>query len=163
MLTGLLLAAPSPDELQPGSPEVALTKNDLVAPAWSVHGQLTYQLQGHGGFHAPYAGRDSFLDRKEERGSFTSTLFLGRRLWPRGEAYIDPELLAGQGLSTVRGLASPPNGETYRVDTPELKLNLARLFLRQIWSLDGIDESLEDAPNQIAGRRSRDRLVLTVG
>jgi len=70
-LTGLLLAVPSPDDLEIGSPEVASTKNDLTAPAWSVHGQLTYQLQGHGGFHAPYAGRDSFLDRKEERGPVT--------------------------------------------------------------------------------------------
>lgn len=148
-LTGLSLTDPSPDV--------------PAAPAWSLHGQLTYQIQGHGGFRASYAGRDSFLNRTEERGSLTSTLFLGRRTWNGGEAYIDPELLAGQGLSTVRGLASPPNGETYRVDTPELKLNLARLFLRQTWNFGETSESLEDMPNQVAGRRSGDRVVLTVG
>ena len=84
---------------------------------WSFHGQLTYQLQTHGSFDSPYEGTNSFQSRKETRGSFTSTLFLGRRLWTGGEAYVNLELLAGQGLSHVLGLAAPPNGETYRVDS----------------------------------------------
>jgi high affinity Mn2+ porin len=130
---------------------------------WSLHVQATYQLQGHGGFDAPYEGTNSFQDRKETRGSFTATLFIGRRLWEGGEAFVNAELLAGGGISSVLGLAGPPNGETYRVDSPELKASLARIFLRQTWSGNGAAEPVENAQNQIAGRQSRRRLVLTAG
>jgi hypothetical protein len=130
---------------------------------WSFHAQTTYQLQGHGGFDAPYEGLNSLQDRKETRGSFTATLFVGRRLWKGGEVYVDAELLAGGGVSSVLGLAGPPNGETYRVDSPDLKASLARIFLRQTWSGDGATEPVESGQNQLARRQSRRRLVLTAG
>ncbi|HXC17801.1 MAG TPA: carbohydrate porin [Holophagaceae bacterium] len=144
-----LLAAQSSPEPMPGP--------------WSFHAQLTYQLQGNGAFDAPYAGQNSFQDRKEIRGSYTTTVFLGRRLWEGGEVYINPELIAGSGLSKVLGLAGPPNGETYRVDSTQLKLGLARLFFRQTWKLGEPAERVEDGPNQVAGRNSKDRIVLTAG
>ena len=137
--------------------------NETAAEAWSFHAQATYQLQGHGTFPAPYEGENSFQNRSETRGSFTATLFGGRRLWKGGEIYLNAELLAGGGLSAVRGLAGPPNGETYRVDSPELKASLARLFLRQTWEGEGETEAVAGAQNQLAGRRSRRRFVLTVG
>lgn len=130
---------------------------------WSFHAQLTYQLQGNGSFDAPYAGQNSFEDRKEIRGSYTTTFYIGRRLWEGGEVYINPELIAGSGLSKVLGLAGPPNGETYRVDSTQLKLNLGRLFLRQTWNLGEPTETLDDGINQVAGRTSQDRVVLTAG
>ncbi|HET6330155.1 MAG TPA: carbohydrate porin [Holophagaceae bacterium] len=130
---------------------------------WSFHAQLTYQLQGNGAFSAHYAGQNSFEDRKEIRGSYTTTFYLGRKLWEGGEVYINPELIAGSGLSQVLGLAGPPNGETYRVDSTELKVNLARLFFRQTWNLGEPAERVEDGLNQVAGRNSKDRIVLTAG
>ncbi len=130
---------------------------------WSLHVQSTYQLQGHGGFDAPYEGRNSFQDRKETRGSFTATLFLGRRLWDGGEICVDGELLAGQGVSSVLGLAGPPNGETYRVDSPDLKASLARLFLRQTFSFGERTVAIPDDDNRVAGLASPRRLVLTAG
>src|SRR5664280_2523856 len=48
---------------------------------WSLHAQTTYQVQTHGAFSAPYEGENSFQSRSETRGSFTATVFLGRRLW----------------------------------------------------------------------------------
>ena len=133
------------------------------AAPWSVHAQLTYQLQGHGGFEAPYEGQNSLEDRREVRGSYTTTLYLGRSLWEGGEAYADLEAFAGAGVSKVLGLAGPPNGETYRVDSTELKAGLARLFLRQTWDFGGSDEAIAGDQNQVAGRRSSRRLVLTAG
>lgn len=130
---------------------------------WSVHGQITYQLQGHGSFDAPYEGSNSFQNRKETRGSFTSTLFLGRRLWTGAEAYVNVEAIAGQGLSRVLGLAAPSNGETYRVDSTQLKANLARLFFRQTFALSGEGEAQGDEENQIQGRRAARRIVVTAG
>jgi high affinity Mn2+ porin len=130
---------------------------------WSVHGQMTWQLQGHGGFEAPYGGANSFQDRKETRGSFTSTLFAGRRLWTGAEAFVNVEAIAGQGLSRVLGLAAPPNGETYRVDSTQLKANLARLLVRQTFALGDAKEAQEDDENQIQGPRPTRRLVVTAG
>lgn len=130
---------------------------------WSMHAQMTYQLQGHGSFDAPYEGENSLQNRKEVRGSFTATLFAGRRLWEGGEVYVNGEMLAGGGISGVLGLAGPPNGETYRVDSTELKGSLARFYLRQTWNGDGATEAVESAPNQLAGRQNRRRLVLTAG
>lgn len=143
----------------------ALLRAQAPAPAedWSVHAQLTYQLQGHGAFDAPYAGLNSFQDRKEVRGSYTTTLYLGRRLWQGGEVYADAEAFAGSGVSKVLGLAGPPNGETYRVDSTELKAGLARLFLRQTWSLGGGSEAVESGQNQLAGSQDARRVVLTAG
>lgn len=141
-----------------------ITPENLSVPSpWSLHAQMTYQLQGHGSFDAPYEGENSFRDRKEVRGSFTATLFAGRRLWDGGEVFVNGEMLAGGGVSGVLGLAGPPNGETYRVDSTELKGNLARLFLRQTWNGDGATEAVESAQNQLAGRENRRRLVLTAG
>jgi high affinity Mn2+ porin len=152
----------SPAAAQETAPEAA---SSPASPErdWSLHGQLTYQLQGHSSFESPYEGPNSFQDRKEAHGSFTSTLYVGRRLWEGAEAYVNVELIAGQGLSHVLGLAAPPNGETYRVDSTQLKANLARLFLRQTFALGGESGTREDEENQLGGSRASRRLVVTVG
>ncbi|WP_243305348.1 carbohydrate porin [Geothrix oryzisoli] len=145
---------------------VALAAQAPEAPApepWSLHAQLTYQLQGHGGFTAPYEGDNSLQDRREVRGSYTTTFFVGRRLWEGTELYTNAEAFAGAGVSRVLGLAAPPNGETYRVDSTTLKVGLARLFLRQTWNLGEPTEAVADGPNQVATRQSRRRVVLTAG
>lgn len=147
----------------PAPPPPAADDAPVPERDWSLHGQLTWQLQGHGSFDSPYEGPNSFQDRKETRGSFTSTVFLGRRLWTGGEAYVNVELIAGQGLSRVLGLAAPPNGETYRVDSTKLKANLARLLLRQTFALAGGGEVQGDEENQLQGRRAARRIVVTAG
>lgn len=130
---------------------------------WSFHGQATTVTQGHGAFASPYAGENSFESRKETRNSFTATLFVGRRLWEGAELYVNPELIAGQGVSSVLGLAGAPNGEIFRVDSPDLKLALSRLFLRQGWALGGGTEAVPADQNQLAGSRTRRRFVATAG
>lgn len=149
--------------LLPGAAAAQAPPEAPPAGPWSFHAQLTYQLQGHGTFTAPYAGTNSLEDRREVRGSYTTTLFLGRRLWEGAEVYGDAELFAGAGVSKVVGLAGPPNGETYRVDSTRLKAGLARLFLRQTWNRGEATEAVADGQNQVAGRQSRRRVVLTLG
>lgn len=141
-------------------------RGQAAAPApetWSIHGQATLVTQGHGAFPSPYAGANSLESRKEIRTSFTSTFFLGRRLWEGGELYVDPEAAAGQGISQVLGLAGAANGEIYRVDSPELKVSLARVFLRQTWELGGVTEAVAPDINQLGGLRPTRRIVLTLG
>jgi high affinity Mn2+ porin len=152
--SALLLASPSLLRSQ---------TNDPAPETWTLHGQATTVTQGHGSFSSPYAGDNSFEPRKETRNSFTSTLFLGCRLWEGAELYVNPELTAGQGLSHVAGLGAAPNGEISRVASPELKLALARLFLRQTLDLGGTTESITADQNQLGGLRSRRRLTFTVG
>lgn len=147
----------------PLAAQQAETQAPSHAAAWSLHAQLTYQLQGHGAFDAPYEGTNSLQDRKEVRGSYTTTFFVGRRLWRGAAIFGNAELLAGQGVSRVLGLAGPPNGETYRVDSTELKLGLARLYARQVFDLGGETEAVEDGANRVAGRESKRRIVVTVG
>jgi high affinity Mn2+ porin len=137
--------------------------SDPAPETWSFHGQATTVTQGHGGFTSPYEGVNSFESRKETRNSFTSTLFLGRHLWEGAELYVNPELAGGQGDSHVLGVAAAPNGEIYRVDSPELKVSLARLFLRQTWDFGSGTESVTADQNQLGGSRSRHRVVMTLG
>lgn len=157
----LVAQAAAPDDPQ----RVPLPKEAVptVEQPWSFHAQLTYQLQGHGQFAAPYTGENSLENQREVRGSYTTTLYLGRRLWEGGELYTNVEFQAGAGVSKVLGLAGPPNGETYRVDSTELKAGLARLFLRQTWNLGEATDAMEDGQNQVAGHQSRRRVVLTLG
>ena len=137
--------------------------SDPMPEFWSFHGQATTITQGHGAFPSSYEGTNSFESRKEIRNSFTSTLFLGGRLWEGAEFYVNPELAGGQGDSHVLGLAAAPNGEIYRVDSSELKVSLARVFLRQTWDFGGSSEPVGADQNQLAGSRPRRRLVLTAG
>ena len=147
---------------------LALAGLSLALPAqeaetFSVHGQSTVVVQGHGAFESPYAGANSFQSRKETRTSFTGTLFLGWRAWSGGELYADAEAAGGQGVSHVLGLAGAPNGETYRVGDPELKVALARLYLRQTWDLGGTAQKVEPDANQLGGSQSSRRLSLWAG
>jgi high affinity Mn2+ porin len=167
---GFILLSSAPTRAQAATPESAtpagIEPDAPIAEApspWSFHGQLTYQLQGHGAFTAPYSGPNSFQNRRENRGSFTTTLYVGRRLWGGAELYVNPELIAGAGVSKVLGLAGPPNGETYRVDSSQLKLSLGRLFLRQTFGLGGEEIPVEDEENRIAGRVTSRRIVVTGG
>lgn len=133
------------------------------AEAVSFHGQSTVVVQGHGAFDSPYSGPNSFQDRKEVRTSFTGTLFLGLRAWSGGEVYVNAEAAGGQGVSQVLGLAGAPNGETYRVGDPELKVSLARLYLRQTWDLGGAAQKVESDQNALAGTQSSRRFSLWAG
>ena len=80
---------------------------------------------------------------------------------PRGA----PERRADRrrGAERVLGLAGPPNGETYRVDSPQLKANLARVFLRQTFDLGGAREGTGGRRNQLQGPIPSHRLVVTAG
>jgi len=130
---------------------------------WSVHGQMTAVSQGDGNFYSPYSGKNSLPGQAELKTSFTATLFLGRELWKGGQIYVNPELSAGEGLGQTLGIAAFPNGEIYRVDTPTPKLNLSRLYLKQVFGLGGGEEHLEEENNRHAATVDRDRLTLIGG
>jgi high affinity Mn2+ porin len=131
--------------------------------ASNLHFQATTITQGHPSMTSPYQGANSLSGGSEIKTSFTTTLFFGYRLLPNTAVYADPEVSAGEGLSTTHGVAGFPNGEIYRVDTPSAKLNPSRLYLQHVIELGGEKEVLDSDKNQLADRLDRKRITLVLG
>jgi len=125
--------------------------------------QTTYVFQEKQPFSAAYSGPHSLSTDHERSYSFTATAGLGARPWSGGEAYFDPEIAAGLPLSELTGLGGFTNGEIARTSGRDPTLYVARVFLRQTWSLGGGKETLEPGLNRLAGSADRHRVVLTVG
>jgi high affinity Mn2+ porin len=147
-------SSPPPDERGDPSP----TPDQRFA----VHGQATYVEQDTNDFRAPYRGRNSL---SPEMGRETSdlTLYLGARLWHGAEAWISPELDQGFGLDNTLGLAAFSSAEAYKVGANAPYLRMPRLFIRQTLDTGTERENVEGVANQLAGTRSLDRWVFTVG
>ena len=65
---------------------------------------LDQQVPLERAFSAPYDGPNSLPSNGQSRETWTTSLFLGVRLWRGGEFYFNPELLQGFGVAdtTVR-------------------------------------------------------------
>ncbi|MGP0092299.1 MAG: HoxN/HupN/NixA family nickel/cobalt transporter [Xanthobacteraceae bacterium] len=130
---------------------------------WNVHGQFTYIQQGYFAFHSPYEGANSLSGASQTRDTATATAFLGLCLWNGAEFYVNPELDQGFGLSDTLGVAAFPNGEAQKSQFPDPRFNVDRVFLRQTFGLGGEQETIEDGPNQLAGKQDISRVTVTVG
>ena len=75
------------------------------------------------------------VDRESAKLSFTSTLFIGRRLWKGAPLYFNSEVVGGSVLSGARGIVGFLNRETFRIGDFSPTLYLARLYLRQVFVL----------------------------
>ena len=106
----------------------------------SLQFQATSVSQWHGPVKSPYSNTNSLSANPELKTSVTSTIFLGANPFEGFEAFINPELAAGSGLSSTHGVAGYPNGEIYRVDNPAPRLSLARAFVRYTRDLGGSRE-----------------------
>ena len=154
-LLGPSLAVAAADERLPAAPETA-------GESFAVHGQITYVEQETNAFNAPYAGPNS-LSPSSGRETFDATLYVGARLWSGAEAWLTPEIDQGFGLNDTLGVAGFPSGEAYKVGRKEPYLRLPRAFVRDTVNLGGATESVDAAPDQLAGSRSADRFVFTLG
>ncbi|HZZ33885.1 MAG TPA: carbohydrate porin [Phenylobacterium sp.] len=130
---------------------------------WAIHGQATFVDQGSFAFHSPYRGPNSLDPAARGRETADATLFAGVRLWPGMEAWINPEIDQGFGLSDTLGVAGFPSGEAYKVGAARPYFRLQRLFVRQTIDLGGEKQSTEADLNQLAGSHTADRLVITLG
>lgn len=130
---------------------------------WSIHGQTTFTQQGYGHIHSPYQGANSLPSSGEGRETWTSTAFIGFRLWEGGEIYFNPELAQGLGLGGTLGLGGFSNGEAQKAGGEFPRVRAQRYFFRQTFGLGGAQETIEDGPNQIAGKQDVNRVTFTVG
>jgi high affinity Mn2+ porin len=145
----------------------AASSSSIVLPPpganWNIHGQSTFIEQAYPSFRSPYEGPKSLPGRGEARETWTSTAFLGARLWEGAEFYFNPELDQGFGLGGTQGLAGFPNGEAQKAGSDFPKFRAQRYFFRQTFGLGGEQETVEDGPNQLGGKRDIDRVTVTVG
>ena len=130
---------------------------------WGLHFQATSVTQGHPSFPASYSGFNSLSPDAETATSVTSTLFAEAKVWINGEIYMSPEILYGSGISGTLGLAGAPNGEIYRVDNPDPKLNLSRIYLKQVFGMGERKEFKAADLEQLAGFYNQKRLTVVIG
>ena len=114
-------------------------------------------------FHSPYAGAQSFLSRNETEATDTYTIYFGYRVNSRLEAYVDPEVSRGHGLSQGYGLGGFTNGDVVRTPTLDQNPYLARYVLREVISLGKETEPVVQGEAQLAGPRPTHRIVLSGG
>jgi high affinity Mn2+ porin len=148
---------------KPGMPAKAPRDMWSTDTDWNIHGQITLIGQGYPSFRSPYQGDNSLSGAKQARNTSSGTIYMGVRPWEGGEFYINPEIMQGFGLSDVHGVGGIPNGEAQKSNFPMPRYNTARMFLRQTFGLGGEQETVEDGPNQLAGKRDISRITVTVG
>lgn len=144
-----------------GGPVAAAT--DIPPPETvAVHAQFTYVEQETGAFPSPYRGPNS-LSPSQGRQTADATLYLGARLGPDTEFWLNPEVDQGFGLDNTLGAAGFPSGEAYKVGRKRPYLRLPRAFVRQTIGLGEPRDVVTGGPNQLGAARATDRVVLTLG
>ena len=134
----------------------------LETDRFAFHGQATFLGQYDPPFRAPYSGPNS-LTPNQARETADVTLYAGVRLWQGAEAWINPEIDQGFGLSGTLGVAGFTSGEAYKVGADFPYARLHRAFVRQTIDLGGDVQKVDAGLNQFSGSQTSDRLVLTVG
>lgn len=129
----------------------------------SFHFQETIITQYKPAFKAPYSGQNSLSPKEETQSSITTTFFGVTRLWKGAEAYFNPELSGGAGLSQTLGIAGFPNGETFRVGGVQNKMYIARLYFKQNFEWGKEKDTIENGVNQLAGLKSKRYFSFAVG
>lgn len=166
------LPARSQDEIAMSSPtpppvlvETVKSPSEARQQDFDLKGQLTYIGQLKPNFRAAYTlpGFSSLSSSKEESHSVTATAYLGVRLWPGAEAYINEEMVIGVPFSNLAGLAAVPNTELQKASGPAPIFYMPRAFVRQTWGLGGETQQAESGINQLAGALQSRRLVLSAG
>jgi high affinity Mn2+ porin len=148
------------------SPLIAPTNGKTLLPEsndWNVHAQTTFLPQAYPSFRSPYAGAFSLPGAGQLQATWTTTAFVGVRLWQGGEFYFNPELAQGFGLNGTLGIAGFPNGEAQKAGAAFPKVRPQRYYIKQTFGLGGEQEDVADAANQLPGKRDIDRVTLIVG
>jgi high affinity Mn2+ porin len=135
----------------------------IASDDWNIHGQFTYVGQGYPAFRSPYEGSQSLSGASQYKATMSATAFVGFRPWEGGEIYLNPELMHGFGLSETFGVAGFPNEEAQKAAFPMPRIDMARAYVQQAFGLGGEQETIEDGPNQLPGKKDISRVTVTVG
>lgn len=159
VVAGLSSAAAAQET--PSGDEAA--KGPVTPQAWAVHLQATDVLQYYPAFHSPYAGPQSLRPGPVWGNTVDATVYAGVRPWAGGELWGDLEMYQGYAPSNTLGVAGYVNGDGAKVGRAHAYGRIARLFFRQTVDLGGEADDQQADLNQLAQRRTKDRLVFTAG
>lgn len=143
--------------------KLAVAQDTVKQERFSFHFQQTIITQSKPAFSAKYTGDNSLLSTSETQSSITSTLFGAARLWKGAEAYFNPEISGGAGLSKTLGIAGFPNGETFRVGSASPAIYIARLYFKQNFEWGNEKDTIEADANQLGGLKSKRYFSFAVG
>ena len=134
--------------------------------SWVLGTQVNIVGQSLLSFRSPYAAPHSLDGAGDHALSHAYGVYLGARLARGLEVYLDFEMVRGQGVSSVTGLAGITNGDVLRQGTVDLGQDpyIARAYLRYTVPLAGANWSLaERGPGQIPVERPDRRIEITAG
>jgi high affinity Mn2+ porin len=151
-----------------GEPVAALTLfSHPESSRFLISGQANIIFQGHGPFHSPYEGPNSFLSRGEYKTSLLGTLFLGAQLRKDPESntdvILDIESSGGRGVSQALGLAGFTNLDVVRNPNLGSKPYIARAQLHQTFGLANKLIEGDRTPFSLATEVPERRLEFHVG
>jgi hypothetical protein len=151
-LGALALALACPALAQSAMPQI------LGAQATFIHQELRP-------FTSPYEGPNSLMATGDKATTQTYGAYLGSQLTERLQLYLDVEYFRGAGVGHTVGLAGLPNGDAVRQGSSDLGQSpyVARLFARWTLPLGGAEDDTTRAMDQLPGRVSARRLVITAG
>jgi high affinity Mn2+ porin len=142
--------------------------HDIREESWNAYGQFTYISSWKLPFSAAYTNANgsvnSLVPSGEQSFTGTATLFLGVKLWPGGEAYFVPEVIAERPLSQLHGIGgSIQNFELQKTGSETPQIYRSRTFLRQTFGFGGDPVEKTSDPMQLATVVGARRLVITAG
>ena len=142
--------------------------HDLDDERWNAYGQTTYISAWKLPFGAPYTNlngsTNSLLTGHERSFTWSATLYLGAKLWPGGEAYVSPEIIAERPLSGLHGIGGAIQiFELQKGGSETPQVYRARLYLRQTIGFGGESHKVESNPLQLGTTIDGRRLVITAG
>ena len=126
-------------------------------------GESTFIWQWLPSFRSPYEGVNSLSPKAQGRLSDTYTMFLGHRFGKSFDVYLNPEMARGGGIGDAVGLGGFTNGDVIRNPTLGQDPYIARAFVRWTSPLGTETDAVETGPNQIAGKRTKKRIMVTAG
>lgn len=142
--------------------------HDLGDESWNAYGQFTYISSWKLPFSAAYTNANgsnhSLVTEAERSFTATATVYLGARLWPGGELYLAPEVIALRPLSGLNGLGGAiQNFELQKTGGEAPQLYRSRVYLQQTIGLGGGSVQKTSDPLQLGAKVDRRRLVLRLG
>jgi hypothetical protein len=152
-------SAPAPKVI-PGLPAQA---------RYDVQGEITAIGSWLPAFPSRYEGASSLPSNGQAGMTETATVYLGARLAPNIEAYVNPEAAWGNAPGSGLGLAGYLNGDLIGQPSSSSWPYVARAFVRwRVPTRQGKDqpvgrELVGRAPNVIAGPVPQHRIIITAG
>ncbi len=127
--------------------------------------QVTGIAQRLRSFDAAYSGPMSLVSTGDRSLSHTYGIYLGARIAPTLNGYLDIEMARGSGISRASGLAGITNGDVLRQGSADLGSGpyVARAFLRVSVPMSGRADTLARGIDQMAEAVARRRIEVVAG